>query len=71
MYNFIVYGNRVYELSLGNTIHTLLIGAEFIDTENKNLRYDAFWSSTSDDNENDSKVDSDNEDSNKALASST
>ncbi|MFL2486668.1 MAG: TonB-dependent receptor [Gammaproteobacteria bacterium] len=49
--NFIVSGNLVNELSLGNMIHTLLIGAEFIDTENKNLRYDAFWSSTSDDNE--------------------
>ena len=49
--NFILSGNLVNELSLGNMIHTLLIGAEFIDTENKNLRYDAFWSSTSDDNE--------------------
>ena len=49
--NFIVSGNLVNELSLGNMIHTLLIGAEFIDTENKNLRYDAFWLSTSDDNE--------------------
>jgi catecholate siderophore receptor len=49
--NFILSGNLVNELTLGNMIHTLLMGAEFIDTENKNLRYDAFWSSTSDDNE--------------------
>tara|TARA_X000000950_G_C13883210_1_gene647770 strand:- start:52 stop:2112 length:2061 start_codon:yes stop_codon:yes gene_type:complete len=49
--NFIVTGNLVNEISTGNMTHTLLMGVEFIDTENKNLRYDAFWSSTSDDNE--------------------
>ena len=49
--NFILSGNLVNEISLGNITHTLLIGAEFIDTENKNLRYDSFWSTTSDDNE--------------------
>ena len=49
--NFIMSGNLVSEVMLGNMKHTLLVGAEFIDTENKNLRYDAFWSSTSDDNE--------------------
>jgi len=49
--NFIVSGNLVNEISTGNMTHTLLMGVEFIDTENKNLRYDAFWSSTSDDNE--------------------
>ena len=45
--NFIVSGNLVNEISTGNMTHTLLMGVEFIDTENKNLRYDAFWSSTS------------------------
>ena len=49
--NFIMSGNLVSEVMLGNMKHTLLVGAEFIDTENKNLRYDAFWSSTADDNE--------------------
>ena len=32
-------------------MHTLLIGAEFIQTDNENLRYDANWSTTNDDNE--------------------
>tara|TARA_Y100000590_G_scaffold62422_2_gene66756 strand:- start:2305 stop:4383 length:2079 start_codon:yes stop_codon:yes gene_type:complete len=49
--NLIISGNLVNELEIGTTTHTLLIGAEIIDTENKNYRYDTFWSTTSDDNE--------------------
>ena len=47
----IVSGNLVNELMVGSTKHTILLGAEIIDTENNNLRYDTFWSTTSDDNE--------------------
>ena len=49
--NTIMSANLVNELSLGVVIHTLLIGAEFIQTDNENLRYDANWSTTNDDNE--------------------
>ena len=49
--NFVVSGNVVNEMMIGNMSHTFLVGAEFIDTQNKNLRYDTFWSTTSDDNE--------------------
>jgi len=49
--NTIMSANLVNELSLGAVVHTLLIGAEFIQTDNENLRYDANWSTTNDDNE--------------------
>ena len=49
--NFIMSANLINEVNFGNMTHTLLMGAEFIDTENKNLRYDTFFSQTSDDNE--------------------
>ena len=49
--NSIMSANLVNELSLGGVVHTLLIGAEFIQTDNENLRYDANWSTTNDDNE--------------------
>ena len=49
--NSIMSANLVNELSLGSVVHTLLIGAEFIQTDNENLRYDANWSTTNDDNE--------------------
>ena len=49
--NTIMSANLVNELSLGEVVHTLLIGAEFIQTDNENLRYDANWSTTNDDNE--------------------
>ncbi len=49
--NFIVSGNLVNEFEVGSSTHTLLLGAEVIDTENSNLRYDTFWITTSDDNE--------------------
>ena len=47
----IISGNLVNEISVGSVKHTILVGAELIDTENNNLRYDTFWSTTSDDNE--------------------
>jgi catecholate siderophore receptor len=49
--NTIISGNLVNELELNGIVHTLLVGAEFITTDNKNLRYDANWSTTNDDNE--------------------
>ena len=47
----IISGNLVNEINVGSVKHTILLGAELIDTENNNLRYDTFWSITSDDNE--------------------
>ena len=47
----IISGNMVNEIKVGSVKHTILLGAELIDTENNNLRYDTFWSTTSDDNE--------------------
>ena len=47
----IISGNLVNEINVGSVKHTILLGAELIDTENNNLRYDTFWSTTSDDNE--------------------
>ena len=49
--NLIMSGNFVNELQIGNAVHTILVGAEMIDTENENYRYNTFWSTTSDDNE--------------------
>ena len=49
--NFIMSANLINEVNFVNMTHTLLMGAEFVDTENKNLRYDTFFSQTSDDNE--------------------
>ncbi len=42
--NFIVSGNLVNEFQFGKAKHTLLLGVEIIDTDNKNIRYDSFWS---------------------------
>lgn len=47
----IISGNLVNEINVGSVKHTVLLGAELIDTENNNLRYDTFWLTTSDDNE--------------------
>ena len=49
--NFIVSGNIVSEVVTGSVTHTILVGAELINTENKNHRYDTNWSTTDDDNE--------------------
>jgi catecholate siderophore receptor len=49
--NLIISSNFVNELQIRNAVHTILVGAEMIDTENENFRYNTFWSTTSDDNE--------------------
>lgn len=49
--NLIISANLVNELQIGGATHTLLIGAEIVDTDNKNERFDTYWSTTETDNE--------------------
>ena len=49
--NLILSGNIVNEFQTGSAKHTLLVGAEIIDTENENYRYNTFFITTEDDNE--------------------
>ena len=49
--NTIISGNLINELEIGSTTHTLLFGAEMIDTSNKNKRYDTYWATTMSDKE--------------------
>ena len=51
--NFILSGNLIGEFDTGRIGHTLIIGAELIDTSNDNDRFNARWSTTgfTDDNE--------------------
>ena len=49
--NLIISGNVVSEFQTGSAKHTLLVGAEIIDTENENFRYNTFFITTEDDNE--------------------
>ena len=49
--NLIFSANLVNELQIGGATHTLLIGAEVVDTDNKNERYDTYWSTTQKDKE--------------------
>ncbi|MDC1109860.1 TonB-dependent siderophore receptor [Gammaproteobacteria bacterium] len=49
--NTIISGNLINELEIGSTTHTLLFGAEMIDTSNKNKRYDTYWATTKSDRE--------------------
>ena len=49
--NLIISANLVNEIQIGGAIHTLLIGAEIVDTDNKNIRYDTYWSTTEKDKE--------------------
>ena len=49
--NLIISGNIVNEFQTGSAKHTLLVGAEIIDTENENYRYNTFFITTEDDNE--------------------
>lgn len=41
--NFVVAGNLVNEIILGDTTHTLLVGFESLETENSNSRYNTYW----------------------------
>lgn len=49
--NTIISGNLINELEIGSTTHTLLFGAEMIDTSNKNKRYNTYWATTMSDKE--------------------
>ena len=49
--NLIMSANLVNELQIGSSTHTLLIGAEIVDTENANERFDTYWSTTQSDKE--------------------
>jgi catecholate siderophore receptor len=49
--NFIMSGNLVWQPETGNIGHTVIAGAEIIDTSSDQDRFNAFWDSTSDDNE--------------------
>lgn len=51
--NFILSGNLIGEFATGRFNHTLIAGAEFIDTTNDNDRFNARWSTNgfTDDNE--------------------
>ena len=49
--NMFLNGNLVREVETGDITHTLLVGAEYVDTNNANLRYDSYWSTTQSDKE--------------------
>ncbi len=49
--NTIISGNIVSELQTGSITHTLLVGAELIDTANANHRFDSYFSTTETDKE--------------------
>ena len=49
--NFMMSANLVSELDFGGMKHTLLVGTEVIDTQNKNARYDSYWITNGSDKE--------------------
>ncbi len=49
--NLIISGNLIGDFQAGSVFHTVLVGAEFIDTSSDQDRFNAFWSTTLDDNE--------------------
>ena len=49
--NFIVSGNLVSEINTGSIGHTIIIGAEYIDTASDQFRFNPVFSTTDDDNE--------------------
>ena len=44
--NTIISGNLINEIVIGSATHTLLFGAEIIDTTNNNHGYNTYWSTT-------------------------
>ena len=49
--NFVLSGNLIGEFLTDSVSHTVIFGAEYIDTSSDQDRYNAFWDTTSDDNE--------------------
>lgn len=49
--NLILSGNLVGEFATGSVNHTVLFGAEYINTSSRQDRFNSFWDTTMDDNE--------------------
>lgn len=49
--NLILSGNFIWEAKTGGVNHTVIAGAEIIDTSSDQFRYNSFWDSTADDTE--------------------
>lgn len=49
--NAIVTGNLISQFFTGGVEHTVIFGAEYIDTTSNQDRFNTFWSTTEDDNE--------------------
>ncbi len=49
--NLILSGNLIGEFLTDSMSHTVIVGTEIIDTSSDQDRYNAFWNTTSDDNE--------------------
>lgn len=49
--NLILSGNLVAEATTGSIGHTIISGVEYINTSSDQFRFNAFWDTTSDDNE--------------------
>jgi len=49
--NLILSGNLIREFATGRVNHTIIAGAEYIDTSSDQDRYNSFWDTSSDDNE--------------------
>ncbi|MGB0742881.1 MAG: TonB-dependent receptor [Opitutales bacterium] len=49
--NFVLSGNLIGEFETGNIGHTVIVGAERIDTSSNQDRFNSFWNTTADDNE--------------------
>ena len=49
--NLMLTGNLIGEVATGFINHNIVAGAEYIDTSSDQNRYNAFWDTTSDDNE--------------------
>jgi len=49
--NFILSGNLIGEFLTDSISHTVIFGAEYIDTSSNQDRYNSIWDATSDDNE--------------------
>ena len=49
--NLILSGTLIGQIATGSINHTIVAGAEYIDTSSNQDRYNAFWDTSSDDNE--------------------
>ncbi|NCF76882.1 MAG: TonB-dependent siderophore receptor [Proteobacteria bacterium] len=49
--NLVISGNLLTQMAFGAFQHTILVGAELLDTASNQDRYNAYWDTTLDDNE--------------------